>query len=432
MDTSGDEGTMRRPSIGAGVVAGKAVEGARRMSKKLVDTARRLSGAGAASSSDDERADGDDYDDDDEDDRLANQSTSMATRGTVVLALLLGALLLAGLSLTRTTDPQAEQGGKMGHLDLHLPRRNLPLLAVHHSKRSERSGDGGDGDGDAAGEQVLGEGDEGSSFVDEGFKAAPADEELMQHRKIVGYQYAEFTSGQPVSLSCKSSANMHLLGALRAGQSLLVRCPASCDIVSIDSMTGGPCTGTSESCSKVLAKPSFFKQRLWGSNAHTMMGHLEQGGYFEESLVCLAAAHAFGDLLTTNAAGEKVIDGQTLKVTVVRSKTFRGDERSALALKRLAANDFFSRAPAEYEPLKPRVSADRLKPGHGFVLADEYDNYDSDDKWVQKKLLEQTEALWGEVTHPNQPMAMSSQFLKEMHAFYEPRPVFRDQEGAEL
>jgi hypothetical protein len=426
MDTSGDEGTMRRPSIGAGVVAGKAVEGARRMSKNLVDTARRLSGVGAVSSSDDERADDDDYDNYDEDERLANQSTRMATRGTVVLGLLLGALLLAGLSLTRTTDPQAERGGKMGH----LPRRNLPLLAVHHSKRS-----GGDGDaaGDAAGEQLLGDGNEGSSFVDEGFKAAPADEELMQHRKIVGYQYAELASGQPVSLSCKSSANMHLLGALRAGQSLLVRCPASCDFVSIDSVTGGRCTRTSKSCSTVLAKPSYFKQHLWGSNAHTTMGHLEQGGYFEESLVCLAAAHAFGDLLTTNAAGEKVIEGLTLKVTIVRSNAFRGDERSALALKRLATNDFFRPgAPDGYVSLKPRVSADRLKPGHGFVLADEHDDYDFDDRWVQKELLEQTEALWGEFTQTNIPMAMSSEFLKEMHAFYEPRPVFRDQEGAEL
>jgi hypothetical protein len=354
----GEVDGMRRPSIGAGVVAGKVVGGARRLSKNIVDTARRLSGAGLASSGDDDRMDddddyGDDDYDDDDDRLLAGQSVRKATSGTVLLAMLLGIVLLATLGM----------GGRSAVAP--VPRRTTPLLAVHHSRLEDT--------------------------------AEAPDEELMQHRNIVSAEFARVAAGHPVPLSCKSSANMHLLGALKEGQSLRISCPEDCEINHVDKKTGGPCTKASASCISTQYEPEFFKRRLWGNKQ----------GYFEESLVCLAAAHAFGEL--TSGANRKV----ELDLAIVSRRTFRGgDVYTTLANPSL-------------------VSAERLKPGHGFIFADDGAASQKPAASVEQ-LLEQAQTLWGEIKQPNGPMTMSSEFLKELHAFYEPAEVFRDQTEGEL
>jgi hypothetical protein len=285
------EGTMRRPSIGAGVVTGKLASGARRMSKTLVDTARRLSGSTGADTSDDN---GSEFSDD-EDDALANQDASSAMRRTVLLALLLGAVLLllfeaqgiatsardaASVPLREDNALSMIRGGNEAEgaaADEGPPAMasaaataaaaaaavrptppttvppNTNLLASHPQYHAVPK--------------------EGTVPDDAALAAELANDEAQeQHRKIVALQFRQYASGAPVQFSCKSIGNLHLLGALMAGQSIEVACPAGCE-------------------GKLASKPAgrsgqvFDHARLWGNNAV---------GYFEESLLCIAALHALG------------------------------------------------------------------------------------------------------------------------------------------
>ena len=251
------EGTMRRPSIGAGVVTGKLASGARRMSKTLVDTARRLSGSTGADTSDDN---GSEFSDD-EDDALANQDTGSAMRRTVLLALLLGAVLLLLFEAQGIATSARDAAS--------APLREGNALSMIRG--------GNEVEGAAA--------DEGSPAMASAAATAAAedvalvaelanDEAQEQHRKIVALQFRQYASGAPVQFSCKSIGNLHLLGALVAGQSIEVACPAGCE----GNLASKPASGG-------RSGQVFDNARLWGNNAV---------GYFEESLVCIAALHALG------------------------------------------------------------------------------------------------------------------------------------------
>ena len=287
-----DDGMMRRPSIGAGVVAGKLASGARRMSRTLSDTARRLSGSGQNTGSE---SDDCSNDDEKEDEALANQGVGRAMRSTLLLALVLVVVLFVLLEAQqvtqRTSFPQpvsladaravAATAEPLKRVTL-APSRATPPDDTEDLAAAFRGGNVEDAvvgeqhpqsvlDGHPSGHRAMLK--TGTVFPDDvAFAVQAAEEDTREaHRKIVALQFKQYASGMPVQKACRSIGNMHLLAALALGQSVKVACPPGCE-ANLQATRGSS------------GEPTFASARLWGNNKQ---------GYYEESLVCIAALHAF-------------------------------------------------------------------------------------------------------------------------------------------